>query len=151
MQELDLDQWSTNRLLLTATRLVENAWNKELAIFGITHAGLTVLLVITLQGAGTQADIARRVRVQTQTMTRILDNLETGGFISHSQPAVEQKRRLFTITPAGSDVIQSTTGTEQNILPLGAPHDRNVRHYLQQTIVELTRRHHRHSQKYLLP
>ena len=141
MQELNLDQWSTSRLLMTATRLVENAWNKELAGFGITHAGLTVLLVITLQGAGTQADIARRVLVQPQTMTRILTNLEHKGFIDHSQPTSDRKKRIFTITPAGTKVLESTTGSEQNILPQDTLHDRNVRPYLQQAITELTPSH----------
>ncbi|MHA7141901.1 MarR family winged helix-turn-helix transcriptional regulator [Arthrobacter sp. Sr33] len=143
MQDLDLDQWSTSRLLQTATRLVENAWNKELSDFGITHAGLTVLLVITLQGSGTQADIARHVRVQPQTMTRTLDHLESKGFIAHSKPTVDQKRRTFTITPAGTKVLQTTDETEHNILPQ-SPNDGDVRRYLQQTITELTHRRIEH-------
>ncbi|MBG6181981.1 MarR family winged helix-turn-helix transcriptional regulator [Arthrobacter sp. CAN_A1] len=139
MLDLDLDQWSTSRLLLTATRLVENAWSKELADFGITHAGLTVLVVITLQGAGTQSEIARSVRVQPQTMIRILDNLEYKGFVARVQTSVNQKKQLFAITPAGSKVLHSTAEMEQNILPRDQLPDGSVRRYLQQAIAELTR------------
>lgn len=141
MLDSDFDQWSTSRLLLTATRLVENAWNKELAGIGITHAGLTVLIVITLQGAGTQAEIARSVRVQPQTMTRILDNLEYKGLVVRVQTSFAHKRQLFAITPAGSKVLTRNAETEQTILPQDMLSDRKLREYLKQTIDELARRH----------
>lgn len=38
---LDLDQWPTSRRLLTAARLVENAWNKELDDNGVKRQELS--------------------------------------------------------------------------------------------------------------
>ncbi len=37
----DLDQWPTSRLLLTATRLNENAWNRELDGSGVKRQELS--------------------------------------------------------------------------------------------------------------
>ena len=49
------NQWPTNRLLSTAARLVEHAWNESLASLGITHAGVMVLDVLQAEGVGRSA------------------------------------------------------------------------------------------------
>ena len=62
-----LEQWPTGRLLTTAARLVEHAWNERLVSIGVTHAGVIALGVLETQGAMTQANLAQLVRVQAQT------------------------------------------------------------------------------------
>ena len=66
------NQWPTNRLLSTAARLVEHAWNENLASLGITHAGVMALDVLRSEGSMTQAQLAHQVRVQAQTMGKTL-------------------------------------------------------------------------------
>ena len=64
----DLEQWSAARLLVTARRLVENAYNAELAGLQLTHAGLTILSVLASEGAFTQIQLAEELKVQSQTL-----------------------------------------------------------------------------------
>lgn len=64
--------WTTPRLLSTAARLVEHAWNEQLAAVGLTHAGVAVLEVLETEGPMAQARLAAEVRVQTQTMGKTL-------------------------------------------------------------------------------
>ena len=73
------NQWPTNRLLSTAARLVEHAWNEELASLGVTHAGVMALDVLHSKGSMTQAQLAQEVRVQAQTMGKTLHRLEAHG------------------------------------------------------------------------
>ena len=56
----DLEQWPTGRLLTTAARLVEHAWNERLVDIGVTHAGIIALGVLADQGALTQAGLAQQ-------------------------------------------------------------------------------------------
>lgn len=58
----DLEQWPTGRLLTTAARLVEHAWNERLVDIGVTHAGVIALGALADQGAMTQASLAQIVR-----------------------------------------------------------------------------------------
>ena len=60
------NQWPTNRLLSTAARLVEHAWNENLASLGITHAGVMALDVLRSEGSMTQAQLAHQVRAFPQ-------------------------------------------------------------------------------------
>lgn len=135
---LDLDQWSTSRLLLTAARLVENAWNKELTDSGVTYAGLTVLIAVSLQG-NTKAELARKVHVRPQTMGRILGRLEHHGFIARVSTQSGQKEQLFTITSAGHNVVTQTAGTEQRIWRDNLLLHQKLRQLLQDIITQLTR------------
>ena len=67
-----MSDWPTGRLLSTAARLVEHAWVEVLDELGLTHAGLIVLHVLG-EGPFSQRELARRARVETQTMSRTLE------------------------------------------------------------------------------
>ena len=100
------NQWPTNRLLSTAARLVEHAWNENLASLGITHAGVMALDVLHSEGSMTQAQLAHQVRVQAQTMGKTLHRLEVHGHITRSKN--EQDRRSH-----GAVLLSSTRCSPQ--------------------------------------
>lgn len=56
----DLNDWTTPRLLSTAARLIEHAWNERLAVLGLTHAGVIVLEVLDTQGSMVQARLSAK-------------------------------------------------------------------------------------------
>ncbi|GAA4054586.1 hypothetical protein GCM10023063_48850 [Arthrobacter methylotrophus] len=68
----DMERWPTGRLLSTAARLVEHAWNEKLRGMGLTHAGVIVMKVLAVKGPTTQSMLAQIVRVQAQTMGKTL-------------------------------------------------------------------------------
>ena len=136
---LELDQWPTSRLLLTAARLVENAWNRELSESGLTYAGLTVLTALALH-AHTKAELARTIQVQPQTIGRILDGLEHRGLIARIPTRFNQKKQLFALTPAGQHVLAHTVDTERRILPEDLLVAQKLRHLLQDLVTQLNRR-----------
>lgn len=103
---VDMTGWSTARLLMTAARLSENRDNQRLRSNGITPAGLTALRVLRGQRSLNQVELARLVRVQTQTIGRILERLESRGFVERNQCATDRRVRQVIITPAGRKILR---------------------------------------------
>ena len=110
------NQWPTNRLLSTAARLVEHAWNENLASLGITHAGVMALDVLRSEGSMTQAQLAHQVRVQAQTMGKTLHRLEVHGHITRSRNALDRRSHMVSISPAGERVLVDAARLEKGLL-----------------------------------
>ena len=110
------NQWPTNRLLSTAARLVEHAWNENLASLGITHAGVMALDVLRSEGSMTQAQLAHQVRVQAQTMGKTLHRLEVHGHITRSRNALDRRCHVVSISPAGERVLVDAARLEKGLL-----------------------------------
>jgi MarR family transcriptional regulator, organic hydroperoxide resistance regulator len=108
----DPEQWSAARLLVTARRLVENACNAELAGLGLTYPGLTVLSVLATQGAFTQIQLAEELKVQSQTLGKMLSGLVRKGFVFRWQ---DQRSHMVSISPAGEDVLASALRIEDRL------------------------------------
>lgn len=96
----DLDEWPTGRLLSAAARLVEHAWNAHLARWDLNHAGLAVLHVL-LGGALTQRELATRVQVEDQTISRTVERLERSGYVERQRDPGDRRRILVSLTPPG--------------------------------------------------
>ena len=127
----DLEQWSAARLLVTARRLVENAYNAELAGLQLTHAGLTILSVLASEGAFTQIQLAEELKVQSQTLGKRLNRLARKGFVSRWP---DQGSPLITISPAGQDVLSKARGIENRLRLTEAPGSDSLRIQLQRLI-----------------
>ncbi|MBC7724280.1 MAG: MarR family transcriptional regulator [Burkholderiaceae bacterium] len=112
----DVAAWPTGRLLSTAARLVEHAWAESLEKIGLTHAGL---IVLHLLGAGSlsQTDLARRARVETQTMSRTLERLERDGLVARVKSVEDGRRHVVTRTDEGARVWQSACTLEADLFP----------------------------------
>lgn len=96
----ELDEWPTGRLLSAAARLVEHAWNAHLADWDLNHAGLAALHVL-LAGPLTQRELALRVQVEDQTMSRTVERLERSGYVERHRDAADRRRVLVSLTPQG--------------------------------------------------
>lgn len=127
----DLEQWSAARLLVTARRLVENAYNAELAGLGLTHAGLTILNVLAVQGALTQVQLAEELKVQSQTLGRMLNRLARKGFVSRWP---ERGSLMIAISPAGQDVLSKARGIAGRLRVTEVLGSESLRNQLQRLI-----------------
>lgn len=130
-------QWPTNRLLSTAARLVEHAWNERLASLGITHAGVMALDVLGSQGGLTQARLAQEVRVQAQTMGKTLHRLEIHGHVTRSRSVSDRRSHLVVITDEGRRVLQEATRLEEDLLGDGSMSDEQLRAALAHIVTTL--------------
>ncbi|CAL8898452.1 hypothetical protein KVA01_19670 [Kocuria varians] len=131
------NQWPTNRLLSTAARLVEHAWNENLATLGITHAGVMALDVLHTEGSMTQAQLARRVRVQAQTMGKTLHRLEVHGHITRSKNEHDRRSHVVSISAAGEQVLAEAARLEHGLLGSDGESDEQFRRRLAEIISAL--------------
>ncbi|MGK9146012.1 MarR family transcriptional regulator [Plantibacter flavus] len=111
-----MSEWPTGRLLSTASRLVEHAWQQALEGLGVTHAGLIVLHLLEA-GPASQKELARRARVQNQTMSRTLDRLQRDGHIERVAAADDRRRHVVTRTDAGTQVWRAADRLEADVFP----------------------------------
>jgi len=112
----DMHEWPTGRLLSTAARLVEHAWNERLSEHGLTHAGVIALSVLD-SGALPQSEIAARCRVEAQTMSGVLERLERQGHVTRLRDSADRRRLLVSRTATGAAVVDEAKRLERTLLP----------------------------------
>ncbi|MEP6559692.1 MAG: MarR family transcriptional regulator [Nakamurella sp.] len=100
----DGDEWVTGRLLGTAARLVEQAWNGRLRAHDVSHAGLIVLSTLS-RGPRSQRELAADQHVTEQTIGRTIAHLESTGHVIRAADPVDRRRRLVGLTELGSDLL----------------------------------------------
>ncbi len=132
-----MELWPTGRLLSTAARLVEHAWNEQLASIGVTHAGVIALEVLAGHGTMTQAQLAQIVHVQAQTMGKTLSRLETYGHIERVRSNQDRRSHQVSITDHGRTVLVSAQKLETSLVPGGQLSSDDLRNKLQSVIKSL--------------
>jgi DNA-binding MarR family transcriptional regulator len=108
----DLHTWATGRLLSTAARFVEHAWDAHLAQWGLNHAGCAVLFLLQ-DGPCSQRRLAGPMHVQDQTMSRVVERLERRGYVTRARSAADRRRVLVTVTDAGRAALREATAGDR--------------------------------------
>ncbi len=112
----DIERWPFGRLLSTAARLVERAWDEKLRSSGLTHAGVIALEVLSVSGPVAQSVLAQIVGVQAQTMGQTLRRLEANGHIVRSRRSGDQRVLVVSLTDAGRQVLERALESEREVL-----------------------------------
>ncbi|WP_051423302.1 MarR family winged helix-turn-helix transcriptional regulator [Arthrobacter sp. MA-N2] len=112
----DIERWPTGRLLSTAARLVEHAWDENLRSIGLTHAGVIALEVLAATGPITQTTLAQIVRVQAQTMGQTLNRLEAHGHVARRRSSEDRRVHVVSLTSAGKEALEQAQESEQQVL-----------------------------------
>lgn len=99
----DPAHWATGRLLSTAARLVEHAWDAHLATWGLNHASFAVLWMLE-RGPLPQRSLATSASVQDQTMSRIVERLQRLGYVERARGTADRRQVLVSITTEGRRV-----------------------------------------------
>ena len=133
----DMEHWPTGRLLSTAARLVEHAWNERLVRIGVTHAGVIALGVLDSQGPMTQAHLAQIVRVQAQTMGKTLARLESHGHVVRVRNDLDRRSHMVSITPLGVEALREAQGIERTLIDGDVLMSEELRGQLRSLIREL--------------
>ncbi len=103
---------------------------------GVSLAKLSVLGRLYRLGSMSAAELASRERIQPQSLTRLVANLEEGGFIKRRDDETDGRRVLIDITASGKEILlrdmrqrdawlalamsSELTATEQELLRLAA-------------------------------
>ncbi|ELT44265.1 MarR family winged helix-turn-helix transcriptional regulator [Arthrobacter nitrophenolicus] len=113
---LDPDARNSYRLITLAARLVQRRQDDALA-----HLGLTRAAVIALEGLApgplNQEQLADAIRVQSQTLGRILTRLEAAGHITRTRQATDRRQLKVELTEAGRTALESARHAEINAYP----------------------------------
>ena len=107
-------EWVTGRLLSTAARLVEQAWNSRLRDHGVSHAGLIVLASLR-RGATGQRDLADDQHVTEQTIGRTIAHLESTGHVARRADPTDRRRRSVELTESGAALLAEMFDTGERI------------------------------------
>ncbi|MGO4145588.1 MarR family winged helix-turn-helix transcriptional regulator [Paenarthrobacter sp. YAF11_1] len=111
-----MDRWPTSRLLSTAARLVELAWNDKLRPLGLTYPAVLTLETVATSGPIAPGKLAQSVRVQAQTMGPLLTRLESRGFIHRQPNRFDRRGQLISITDLGLALLEQSHDLESTVL-----------------------------------
>ena len=97
-EQLKLDNQLCFRLY-TASRLVAGAYNPYFEQLGITYPQYLVLLVLWEQDRQPVNDIAKRLHLETNTVTPLLQRMEKAGLIVRKRGEKDSRQRIVSLTP----------------------------------------------------
>ena len=99
-----LREWQTelsiSRLLRTSIRL-QNAFDRCFSQFGVTAQEAAVLLHCAAEGETSPGKLAQAIGRDKARITRLVDRLEAGGFLSRQSHPRERRLSLVRPTPRG--------------------------------------------------
>ena len=122
--ELQLDNQICFRLY-TAARLVTQAYTPILTALGITYPQYLVLMVLWEKDNQPVNDIARRLLLETNTVTPLLQRMEKLGIVSRKQGEQDKRQQIVSLTKKGKQLeeeafaqIPSGMGEQFSLCPL---------------------------------
>ena len=87
--------------LYTASRLLTQAYHPLLSRHGLTYPQYLVLLVLWEKDAQPVNDIAKRLYLETNTVTPLLQRMEKGGILTRKKGKEDARQMIVALTPKG--------------------------------------------------
>ena len=87
--------------LYTATRLLTQAYHPLLSEYGLTYPQYLVLLVLWEKDAQPVNDIARRLYLETNTVTPLLQRMEKEGILVRKKGEKDARQMIVSLTRKG--------------------------------------------------
>jgi DNA-binding MarR family transcriptional regulator len=116
---LDPDARSSYRLITLAARLIQRRQDDALAHLGLTRAAVIALEGLTA-GPLNQEQLAEEIRVQSQTLGRVLTRLEAAGLITRTRHASDRRQLKVELTESGTAAVEAARQAEVNAYPRGS-------------------------------
>ena len=101
--ELQLDNQICFRLY-TAARLVTQAYTPMLTALGITYPQYLVMMVLWEKDEQPVNDIARRLVLETNTVTPLLQRMEKLGLVSRKKGELDKRQQIVSLTKKGKQL-----------------------------------------------
>ena len=90
--------------LYTASRLLTQAYHPLLSERGLTYPQYLVLMVLWENDAQPVNDIAKRLMLETNTVTPLLKRMEMQGILTRSKGSTDARQVIVTLTPKGHNL-----------------------------------------------
>ena len=87
--------------LYTASRLITQAYHPHLSQLGLTYPQYLVLLVLWEKDAQPVNDIAKRLYLETNTVTPLLKRMEADGILRRERGADDARQVIVSLTDKG--------------------------------------------------
>jgi DNA-binding MarR family transcriptional regulator len=102
-EEFKLDNQLCFRLY-TASRLLTQAYHPLLSEHGLTYPQYLVLLVLWEKDVRPVNDIAKRLYLETNTVTPLLQRMEKEGVLSRNRGEKDARQMIVSLTKKGKDL-----------------------------------------------
>lgn len=87
--------------LYTASRLITQAYHPLLSGIGLTYPQYLVMMVLWEQDAQPVNDIAKKLYLETNTVTPLLKRMEAEGFVERSRSKADARQVIVSLTEKG--------------------------------------------------
>ena len=101
--------------LYTASRLLTQAYHPLLGEHGLTYPQYLVLLVLWEKDGQPVNDIAKRLLLETNTVTPLLKRMESEGIVTRSQGKKDARQTIVTLTRKGRDLQKKLTDVPEAV------------------------------------
>ncbi len=96
--------------LYTASRLLSQAYHPLLSEHGLTYPQYLVLLVLWEKDAQPVNDIARRLYLETNTVTPLLQRMEKEGILTRNKGEKDARQMIVALTSKGKNLRKELSG-----------------------------------------
>ena len=101
--------------LYSAARLMMGAYHPYLDPLGITYPQYLVLLVLLEQDKQPVCDIGKRLMLDTNTMTPLLQRMEKAGLITRTRGKEDTRQRIVSLTKQGKALYEQAQNIPDNM------------------------------------
>ena len=93
--------------MLLVVRAFRNKMDEELRKIGQNCARMEIMgAIMNIQGPKSQSDIAKRLRVENATITRMVDILSKEGLVERAPHPTDRRVNLLSISAQGEEVLR---------------------------------------------
>lgn len=101
--------------LYTASRLITQAYHPLLGEYGLTYPQYLVLLVLWEKDAQPVNDIAKRLMLETNTVTPLLKRMEAEGILTRTKGEKDARQIIVKLTKKGRRLQESLTCVPETV------------------------------------
>ena len=101
--------------LYTASRLLTQAYHPLLSAYGLTYPQYLVLLVLWEKDAQPVNDIAKRLYLETNTVTPLLKRMEVEGILTRTQGKRDARQMIVRLTKKGHMLQEKLTDVPASV------------------------------------
>ena len=116
-EQLKLDNQLCFRLY-TASRLITQAYHPFLTEIGLTYPQYLVMMVLWEQDGLPVTDIAKRLYLETNTVTPLLKRMEAEGFVTRSKSREDARQVLVSLTKKGKGLRERASCVPGKMAPV---------------------------------
>lgn len=95
--------------LYTASRLITQAYHPYLSELGLTYPQYLVMMVLWEKDRMPVNDIAKKLYLETNTVTPLLKRMESEGFIQRTRGSEDARQVIISLTEKGKNIEEKAS------------------------------------------